>query len=71
MNMLGLQYTLTCEVLNKEMLDEDLVITYRAQQFPIEPGEGHRYEQADDELPTGSVNKHGVHLLWYAGSFFL
>ena len=44
MNMLGLQYTLTCEVLNKEMLDEDLVITYRAQQFPIEPGEGHRYE---------------------------
>jgi hypothetical protein len=44
MNMLGLQYTLTCEVFNKELLDEDLVITYRAQQFPIEPGAAHRYD---------------------------
>jgi hypothetical protein len=44
MNMLGLEYTLTGEVLNKEMLDEDLVITYRAQQFPIEPGNAHLHE---------------------------
>jgi hypothetical protein len=44
MNMLGLQYTLTCEVLNKDLLDEDPVITYAAQQFPVEPGEAHRGE---------------------------
>jgi hypothetical protein len=40
MNMLGLQYNLTCEVYNKELLDEDLVITYPAQQFPVAPGPG-------------------------------
>jgi hypothetical protein len=40
MNMLGLQYTLTCEVYNKELLDEDLVITYPAQQFPDGLGDG-------------------------------
>jgi hypothetical protein len=44
MNMLGLQYTLTCEVLNKEVLDDDLVITYPAQQFPTAPGNARRYE---------------------------
>jgi hypothetical protein len=44
MNILGLQYTLTCEVLNKEMLDEDLVVTYRAQRFPIVPGDARKYE---------------------------
>jgi hypothetical protein len=44
MNMLGLQYSLTCEVFNKELLDEDLVIPYAAQQFPIEPGHAHRSE---------------------------
>jgi hypothetical protein len=44
MNMLGLQYTLTCQVINKELLDEDPVITYRQMTFPRLPGEGHRYE---------------------------
>ena len=42
MNMLGLQYNLTCEVYNKEFLDDDLVITYPVQQFPIAPGAGQR-----------------------------
>jgi hypothetical protein len=44
MNMLGLQYTLTCQVLNKDLLDEDPVITYRQQTFPRLPADGHRYE---------------------------
>jgi len=42
MNLLGLQYTLTCQVLNKEMLDEDPVVTYRAQRFPRAPGDQRR-----------------------------
>jgi hypothetical protein len=44
MNLLGLQYTLTCQVLNKEMLDEDPVVTYRAHHFPIAPGGARNYE---------------------------
>jgi len=44
MNLLGLQYTLSCEVLNKDVLDDDLVITYPAQRFPIARGEARRYE---------------------------
>ena len=44
MNLLGLHYTLTCQVLNKEMLDEDPVVTYRARRFPIVPGDGRSYE---------------------------
>jgi hypothetical protein len=39
MNMLGLQYTLTCEVYNKELLDEDLIVTYPAEDFPIAAGD--------------------------------
>ena len=35
MNMLGLQYTLSCQVLNKELLDEDPVVTYHERTFPV------------------------------------
>jgi hypothetical protein len=44
MNLLGLQYSLTCQVLNKEMLDEDPVLTYGAQRFPIVNGDARKYE---------------------------
>jgi hypothetical protein len=44
MNLLGLQYTLTCQVLNKEMLDENPVLTYRARRFPIVPDDARSYE---------------------------
>src|SRR5690349_17787457 len=44
MNMLGLEYTLTCQILNKEMLDEDPVVTYAARHFPMIRGDAHRYE---------------------------
>ena len=44
MNMLGLAYTLTCQVLNKDLLDEDPVITYRQLTFPRMAGGAQRYE---------------------------
>jgi hypothetical protein len=44
MNMLGLEYTLSCQVLNKDLLDEEPVLTYRQTSLPRLPGEGRRYE---------------------------
>jgi hypothetical protein len=44
MNMLGLEYTLTCQVLNKDLLDEVPVITYRERSFPRERGDARGYE---------------------------
>jgi hypothetical protein len=44
MNMLGLAYTLTCQVLNKDLLDEDPVITYRQLTLPRMAGGAQRYE---------------------------
>jgi hypothetical protein len=44
MNLLGLEYTLRCKVLNKDLLDEDPVVTYSAHRFPIVRGEARRYE---------------------------
>jgi hypothetical protein len=58
MNLLGLQYTLTCQVLNKELLDEDPVLTYRAQHFPIVPGGAHRYEHVVFDTYEGMDSLH-------------
>jgi hypothetical protein len=44
MNLLGLEYTLTCRVLNKDFLDEDPVVTFRPRTFPRTAGEGRGYE---------------------------
>jgi hypothetical protein len=52
MNMLGLQYTLTCQVINKELLDEDPVITFRQVTLPREIGQASRTDHvvfASDE----------------------
>jgi hypothetical protein len=46
MNLLGMQYTLTCQVLNKDLFDEDPVITYQEQTFPRLSGDAHRNEHA-------------------------
>jgi len=43
MNVLGLQYTLSCEVLNKDLLDEDPVVTYHDRTFPRPPFDAQRY----------------------------
>jgi pyruvate-formate lyase-activating enzyme len=45
MNLLGLQYTLECRVLNKELLDEEPVVTYIHQVFPRVAGMARRYER--------------------------
>ena len=37
MDLLGLRYTLSCQVLNQYLLDEDAVVTYRARHYP--PGD--------------------------------
>jgi len=44
MNVLGLQYTLHCQVLNRELLDEDPVVTYNPQPLPRLGGFARRYE---------------------------
>jgi hypothetical protein len=44
MNILGLPYTLHCSVLNKEMLDEDPVVSFQHQTFPRSPGGAMRYQ---------------------------
>jgi len=46
MNVLGLRYTLNCQVLNKYLLDEDPVVTYLHHSYPRFAGEGRRYEHA-------------------------
>jgi len=46
MNLLGLQYTLACQILNKDMLEEDPVYTYPMITFPRAAGAGSRYEHA-------------------------
>jgi hypothetical protein len=59
MNMLGLEYTLTCQVLNKDLLDEDPVITYRQMSFPRLPGEGRRFEHVvfDSDETMGALHE--------------
>src|SRR6185503_2105105 len=44
MNILGLQYTLHCQVLNKELLDEVPVVSYRHRRFPRVAGSARPYE---------------------------
>jgi hypothetical protein len=53
MNLLGLQYTLHCQVLNKDLLDEDPVVSYGQRTFPRVAGEARPYEHAvfDDYVP--------------------
>jgi len=43
MNVLGLRYTLSCQVLNKDLLDEDAVVTYHDRTFPRAPFDAQRY----------------------------
>jgi len=58
MNMLGLQYTLTCQVLNKEWLDEEPVITYRQMVFPRLPREAQRNEHVVFDTYEGMDSLH-------------
>jgi hypothetical protein len=59
MNLLGLQYTLSCQVLNKYMLDEDPVVDYDAITFPRIEGAAQRYEHVvfDTHEPMYSLHE--------------
>jgi len=45
-NLLGLTYTLSCDVLNEDMLDQDDVLTFQPERFPRVPRSGRYSEQA-------------------------
>jgi hypothetical protein len=58
MNLLGLQYTLSCQVLNKDMLDMDPVLAFHAHTFPSERGEARYFEHVifDEYVPMDSLH---------------
>ena len=59
MDLLGLRYTLHCQVLNKDLLDEDPVLSYHHREFPRVPGEARRYEHVvfDTNAPMYTMNE--------------
>jgi hypothetical protein len=57
MKMLGLQYTLHCQVLNRDMLDEEPVASYHHQQFPRVAGMARRYELKNEENSAELVKR--------------
>jgi hypothetical protein len=59
MNILGLRYTLHCQVLNKELLDEDPVASFRHQSFPRNDGAAREREHAvfETRVPMGNLHE--------------
>ena len=59
MDLLAFRYTLHCQVLNKELLDEDPVLSYHHHEFPRVAGEARRYEHVvfDATVPMYSMNE--------------
>jgi hypothetical protein len=58
MDLLGLRYALSCRVLNKYLLDEDPVITYRDHIFPRVPGAGRHHEHVVFETSAPMYDLH-------------
>jgi hypothetical protein len=58
MNMLGLQYTPHCQVLNREMLDEDPVVSFHHETLPRAPGGAMRYEHAVSDSSASMTTLH-------------
>lgn len=58
MDILGLRYTLHCQVLNKDLLEEDPVVSFRHQSFPRMTGEARRHEHAVFETNVPMDNLH-------------
>ena len=58
MDLLGLQYTLHCEVLNQYLLAEEPVVTYHHQSFPRR-GYARRHEHAvfEKHLPMDNMHE--------------
>jgi hypothetical protein len=59
MDMLGLRYTLDCQVLNKYLIDDDPMLTFHAHSYPREDGRAHRYEHAyfETSVPMDSLHE--------------
>lgn len=59
MNILGLRYTLHCEVINKELIDEYPVVSFRHQSFPRVRGEARDYDHAmfETTVPMGNLHE--------------
>ena len=46
MDLLGLRYTVSCQVLNKYLIDDDPMLTFRPHSYPHEHIGARRYEHA-------------------------
>ena len=59
MDILALRYTLNCQVLNKYMLNDDPVLTYRVHTYPHYGKAARRYEHAvfETTVPMFSLNE--------------
>jgi len=59
MNLLGLQYTLQCRVINKDVLDDYPVVTYPDITFPRVAGQAERYDRAifADSTPMNNLHE--------------
>ena len=60
MNVLGLRYRLDCRVLNKYLLEQDPVVTYRHHSYPRFASEGRQYEHAvfETNVSMAAMNEH-------------
>jgi hypothetical protein len=52
MALLGLSYSLRCELLNMEMAYPESVVLFAGQEFPVIPGQGQPHENATFEATT-------------------
>jgi hypothetical protein len=59
MNLLDLHYTLQCRVLNRELLDEDPVVSYQDITYPRIVGDARPFERAvfDQYVPMDHLHK--------------
>jgi hypothetical protein len=59
MNLLGLQYTLQCRVINKDVLDDYPVVTYPDITFPRGAVQAERYDRAifADATPMNNLHE--------------
>jgi hypothetical protein len=58
MNILGMQYELSCRVLDKDLLDDEPVLVFSPQSFPSVPGAAMAYEHALFEAITTMTDMH-------------
>ena len=59
MDLLGLRYTLDCQVLNKYLIDDDAVLTFRPHSYPREQLGARRYEHAffETSVPMDTLHE--------------